>query len=159
MGAGLTIEETNREQDIMYVLSHPAIWDAISFDGCLVEDAKLEFGDDHIYLITKSDGRFIGINYFKYLNPKMVEFHPSVLPLYRSIHAYDSVKMGIDWMFTTTDIEKITVQIPECFGRVLRFAKRMGFIEEGRLSKAYPKMNKMIDINLLGLTRLEWADL
>ena len=89
----------------------------------------------------------------------VIELHPSVLPVYRTIHSYDSVRLGIDWIFGTTNVEKVTVQIPICFPFVLGFALRMGFVMEGKFKSAYPKLNKMIDINLLGLTRLEWADL
>ena len=159
MDSSLTIEETNSARDIMYVLSHPAIWDSISFDGQELDKDGLRFGDDHIYLITKHDGLQVGVNYFHLLNPKMAEFHPSVLPLYRPIHAYGSVRLAIDWMFCTTEIEKLTVQIPSCFDKVVRFARRMGFSEEGLFKKAYPKNDEMVDINLLGLTRSEWADL
>lgn len=159
MGSSLTIDRTFDPFEIMAVLSNPDIWNAISFDGQLPDIDGLPFGDDHIWLITKINGIPVGVNYFNRLNPKMVEFHPSVLPVYRPVFAYDSVKMGIDWIIDNTDIEKLTVQIPECFDRVMRFAKRMGFTEEGVFKSAYPKENKMIDIHLLGLTRSEWADL
>ena len=159
MGAGLTIEETTDQAAIMGVLSNPKIWSAITYDNQPVGNAELTFGDDHVYLHTKIDGHPVGVNYFHYLNPKMVELHPSVLPVYRPIYSYDSVRLGIDWMFRSTDIEKITVQIPECFGQVRRFALMMGFVTEGKFKNAYPKRNEMLDINLLGLTRLEWADL
>jgi RimJ/RimL family protein N-acetyltransferase len=158
MGYGLTIEECNNSDELMQVFSHPAIWDAISYDGEYAENAHLPKGEDHVYLLMKYDGLKIGAAYFHYRNPRMVEFHPSVLPLYRSIHSYDAVKRAISWMFNTTNIEKITVQIPECFEHVVKFAKRQGFEEEGCFHNAYPRNDKMIDINLLGLTRLQWAD-
>ena len=159
MDSSLTIEESASARDIMYILSNPRIWEAITFDDQVVDDADLPMGDEHVYLITKCDGLKVGLNYFHYLNPKMVELHPSVLPVYRPAHSYNSVRLGIDWIFRTTDIEKITVQIPDCFPYVRGFALRIGFTMEGTFKNAYPKRNEMININLLGLTRSEWADL
>ncbi len=159
MGSSLTIEETTDHKDIMSVWSNPDIWPLISFGDTRQDDADIEVGDDRIYLITKSDGIPVGINYFYFLNPKMVEFHPCVIPEFRPFYSYQSVRMGIDWVFRSTGIEKITVQIPECHDNVRQFASRMGFALEGVFTGAFPLGESMININLLGLKRSEWAGL
>lgn len=159
MGAGLTIEYSDDENAILRVLTHPDIWDAVSYDTVDPESATLEMGDNHYYTVIKKNGVIIGVSYFNFINPKMVEFHPSVLPEYRQELSYIAVKESINHIFSISDVEKITVQIPDLFGRVVWFAIRMGFKLEGKFTHAYPKNDEMIDINLLGLTRSEWADL
>jgi RimJ/RimL family protein N-acetyltransferase len=122
--------------EIMSVLKHPVIYDAISSDSCPpLEDFSFEFTDDE-FIVGKTD-KVIGLMIF-HPNDNRWFCHIQVLPDFRE-HAMEFCKKSIDWFFETHDENRLYAKIPELYPNVSRFAEKNGFVKDSVLSDTYIK--------------------
>lgn len=64
----------------------------------------------------------------------------------------------IKWVFRAFNIHKLTTSIPAKFGGAIRVAKKLGFIDEGRLRKARRYNGVWFDVILLSILESELGD-
>ncbi len=60
--------------------------------------------------------------------------------------------MGLEWLMNKWDLRRVTAEIPAYQKGVIRFAKRLGFVEEGERRDAVLYKGSWVGATILGLT-------
>ena len=71
-------------------------------------------------------------------------------------YAYEAVKALINHIFTTLNMNRISIVIWDGNNASKKLAERLGFIQEGIERKARIKNDKFIDLYCYGLLKEEW---
>lgn len=64
-------------------------------------------------------------------------------------------KQVIEWLFINFPLNRLTASIPAIYFATIRFAKRLGFKEEGIKRKVYLIGKRWVDEQILGILRAE----
>jgi len=128
MGGSIDIHPTHSQEEILTVLSHPAIWPLVSKDEFDPSQASLPMGCNDHYLAVTLDNQIIGVSYFTQRENGLVEFHPSIIPSYRKEHKFEAVTRCMEWAFNN-GASTLQVTIPNKHEGVIKFARKVGFNE------------------------------
>ena len=118
----------------------------------IVDDGSPEYyetneSDDIYYLIDRE-----GLAIYSPLNFITYETHWCILSKYRG-KAVSFVKDTIRWMFRNTNCMKVEVRIPEINIRSYKFAKKLGFNDEGVSKKSFMINGDIYNMNILGVEK------
>lgn len=125
------------------------MWSDISEDGaeCYTPDLLNEwwiglyFGDT-----------YIGMYRIHQLTSACYQGHVFMLPKHRR-HSVDAGHAIMGWSVDNLPgLEKMIVEVPECFENVIRFVESLGFTEQGYNSHSYKK-NGLIGTYQYGITK------
>ena len=132
----MKIERTFDSKLIKSILSVPEIWETISEAGDTVPD---EYNvDESYYLIGVSgSGEAVGLVIVHNTSIGVPQIHVQVLPQHRKKHADEFGGKSLEWVWMNTDISKLMAFIPEIYLNVKAYSERMGFKEEGFLTRTY----------------------
>jgi RimJ/RimL family protein N-acetyltransferase len=143
--------------DFVYsVMTHPRIWPSISDDYAPApHDFRPNMHALIYYLAPEHEGQRVGVFMYHPHSTILFEVHTCVLPQYWGKPAVAAARAGLVWMIENTACRKVITHVPETNSRALRFAVRVGMIEEGKNRASYAKDGALIDQHLLGITREE----
>ena len=132
----MNIERTFDNKLIKSILSIPEIWETISEPGDTVPD---EYSvDESYYLIGVNDlGEAVGLVIAHNTSIGVPQIHVQVLPEHRKQYADEFGRKALEWVWMNTDISKLIAFIPEIYPNVKVYSERVGFNEEGFLTKTY----------------------
>lgn len=134
------------------ILSHPAIWSAISNDYVDPDSFTLVDKRSYYYLIGTVDSVPIGLGIAHPNLRKEYFIHFHVLPRYRKEYSAMFAREGFNWMWNNTDINTLYTVIPETFPHVISFAEVSGFKKKQYLSEK-EKDNSIIGKWLMDIHR------
>ena len=150
----MIVSRTYDASVIKQIMTRPDIWKTVSEDGQKAEAFEPDMGQNCFLLI--SDNEVIGLYQLKCMNGVTIELHPMVFPECRSEYGKASCQAVLQWIVDNVDwCQKVNATIPVIYKHVKRFAKSMGFVEEGINRKSYIKDGVLVDQYLLGITREE----
>jgi RimJ/RimL family protein N-acetyltransferase len=113
-----------------------AVWDAIS------EDNAPPYTPDIVnesYVAIFADGEYVGMYRLHQHNSVLWEGHAFMLPDKRS-HSLGGGNAIQQWVIDNIpDLQKMIVNVPECFPNVMAFVQKIGFTEQGYNSNSYTK--------------------
>ena len=147
----MRIERTYDKELIKGIMSIPEIWATISEPGEAIPD---EYNvDEAFYLIgLDDDNEVVGLFIVHDTSIGIPQCHVQVIPEKRKEHTDQFGRDSIDWIWSYTYINKMMAFIPEVYPNVKAFSERMGFVEEGFLTKTYRNElgNWLVSINKEG---------
>jgi len=142
------IERTEDVAFLKGIAAHPAIWPWMSEEGM----SPVEYGPlihPMVHYLRFGDRGFFA---FRMMNCVMYDSHVAMLPHTR---ADEAAKAAIQWMWRNTPAEKLVAYLPMDNRHAIRFAKRAGYREEGRLSAAFRGRGALLDLIVLGVSKCQ----
>jgi len=127
-----------------------AVWDEISEDNAAPYQPDL-INECWVGLFADE---YVGMYRLHQLTSVMWQGHVFMLPDKRefSLEGGEAIKK---WALENlTGMEKMIVEVPECFRNVIRFVEKIGFKKQGYNSNAYMK-GKLRGVHQLGMTSEE----
>ncbi len=154
MGNRLTVGRTFDDEDIIKILKDPDIWETIA-DHDVDKDSYQIDHNGHVYLAVANGLDVIGLYVLHAHNSATLVIHANILKKYRKEFATRSGELALSWLdhYMPDKYQKVIAEIPEIYEQVYHFARNRGFEDEGRLTKAYWKNDKLYDIHILGMSR------
>ncbi len=139
------------------VMAHPKVWPWIHDDFAPpVEQFIPQMRPDIFYLLLHTEDKLAGLFMIVWQNTIMAEVHTCLLPEFWGKAGLECAKAGIEYMFTQTPCEKLITYVPSDNGQAERYSTRNGFMEEGNLTQAFVRNEKLLDMKLFGLTKDSW---
>ncbi|NYT76653.1 hypothetical protein H0A71_06585 [Alcaligenaceae bacterium] len=140
------LERTDDPALIASIITNPRVWRWVS-DGADGASFVPVIHPD-VHYLTWGAGLFA----FKRVKGECYETH-AFSPVGADV---DTGIAALAWMFSNTDAEKVFCFIPSYIRHAVRYARSVGFIEDGRLTKAVRHRGRMRDMILLGVSK--WAE-
>jgi len=140
------IERTEDTEFLREIATHPRVWPYITEDGAQVETYAPVISPMVHYLRFGDKGFF----QFAMMNRVMYGCHVCMLP---KTDADEAAKQAIRWMWEHTEAQKLVCHLAPIKRHAIRFAKRAGFTEEGRLSAAFLLHGTLHDLIILGVQK------
>lgn len=106
----------------------------------------------HIYTLMPNKG---SVFIFTPHSVILYEVHCAVLPEGRGRTAVEASIKARDWMFKNTECLKIVASIPECNIRALAAARCFGMKNGGRITNAFLKNGRLVDLILFSVGKGE----
>lgn len=119
-----------------------------------------DFTDKNWLLFSTAEHPVAGVIAVEPLNNSTIKIHPYLVAKLRSQGLGTQMIKEFFNFFLTTIPEKfikVNCEIPTCFSDTYKFAKKMGFIDEGKDRASFFKYGSVWDQHCLGLTRAEIA--
>ncbi len=133
------------------IMRHKDVYPYITDDFSLPE-IEFSFEDvlrnPHIYTLMPNKG---SVFMFTPHSTILHEVHCAVLPEGRGRTAVEASIKARDWMFKNTECLKIVASIPECNIRALAAARCFGMKNGGRITNAFLKNGKLVDLILFSV--------
>ena len=157
LGSNLTVKKSFNPDVIKSVLFEPQIWDCIAEDGQVQSHFMVDFNVNCFLTLTTEAGELAGLYILHPHNGATLIIHAHVLPSFREKYAFISGQAILKYIKESMPpkYQKIIAFIPEIYPNVYHFTRKHGFKDEGLLTKAYRKNNKLHDIHLLGMMRAD----
>ena len=131
-----------------------AMWSDIAEDGA--EQYKPDLIGEY-WLGLYKDGEYLGMYRIHQLTSVLWQGHAFMLPDKREC-SFDAGMAIMDYVLDAIpSLQKMIIEIPECFPNVLGFGKKLGFKEQGYNSKSYIK-NGLVGVYQLGMERDDMID-
>jgi RimJ/RimL family protein N-acetyltransferase len=135
------------------------IFDLISPDDILKESVKdYEFTSKVWFDFILENEEKAGLIAVEKLNPCSIEIHPYLFPEFEK-KGFGKKMMNEFFKFflesASPEVIKINCKIAKCFNSTYKFAKKVGFIDEGVDRESFKKYGSVWDQNCLGITRKE----
>lgn len=146
----MNIQRARSVDELLPVLTHPAILDAICEDGAEFNPDSLDLDKD--CWLTAGDYAVI---YLRKTGCITVDVHVHFLPESRGETAVKTIKAFYRWFLENTPFRKLTAEVPECYPNVSNFCLKMGMTAEGINRSSYLKNGEELDQVNLGITRAE----
>lgn len=131
------------------------LWDYLSDDSPIEPwefDARVD--ETSRWYASWEDAELLGVYWARQLNHVTWEIHTNVrLAWWGSGKTVPHAKATLQFIFDDTGAHKMNAIIPETATHVLRYAKEVGFVEEGRSKESLMKNGKLQDQIYLGITK------
>lgn len=139
------------ENEVINVVSE--CFDDSTEDGTLFFPSEVNTQKDCWLTLDSKDGT-IGFMLAKAFNRTMLDIHPFILKGMRKYSVYAGIAT-LDYLheFAPYMYKKIITQVPSCYPHIMRYAKRLGFEEEGRYKGGFTKNGERHDFVIYGLER------
>jgi len=140
----MIIKRTNDHELIRRIWIHPEIYTLTIDDGCPKDPQNLIMPDltNSYCLIGVENPDIIGLFVFIPFNHCTVIGHMMVLPEHRGDISRRAGLSAINWIKENTKYTKIIGFTPDCNVAALRYIEKLGFKQEGCLSKSYLRDGK-----------------
>lgn len=140
------IERTEDVGFLKAIATHPRVWPYITEDGSDIHTYEPVISPMMHYLRFEDRGFF----QFGMMNRVMYGCHVCMLP---KTDADEAAKQAIEWMWANTEAQKLVCHLAPVKRHAIRFAKRAGFTEEGRLRAAFLLHGILHDLIILGVQK------
>lgn len=135
-------------------ISQEEIWERFE-DGIDKEDFQPLNDSVAQWLLCFDDNKIVGMILVHFDTNSSLMMHPYLLAKYRH-KGRDMMSAFYKWFLTLADqVHKLNVSIPITQRKVINFAKKVGFKQEGINRESYMKDGQYYDQIILGLTRPE----
>lgn len=84
-----------------------------------------------IHLLPIVNNEIIGDVSFRVKSSVLVEAHIAILPKFQARYAFKAAKMGLEWIWRNTHVEKIVSMTPDTLPHIKKFILKLGFELEG----------------------------
>lgn len=148
----MNIEPTFDMDQVKEILMIPEVWERAAEDGADKDTYYPGFDLMCGWLLCKDGEDIVGLIYVHNDNTMTIKMHPYILPNHRGM-GKAMMTSFYQWVINNCpNVIKVLVTIPFCHKRVYKFAKRVGFVEEGINRQSYIKNGEIVDQWNLGLT-------
>ncbi|MEW5709849.1 MAG: GNAT family N-acetyltransferase [Pseudomonadota bacterium] len=157
MKDGVRIERTFDAELVRKILTHPQIYPHVSDDGSPPPeefDPRESVRNDAMYfLVPMAAERPAGLYVIYPHNSIMYEVHACILPEYRGAAAREAARAMVQWVFAHTPCRKLIALVP-AFNRLAhQYARRVGFMDVGVITRSYLKAGVLYDQHLLAIEK------
>lgn len=144
----IRFERTRDYELVAAIMTHPRIYGHISDDFYPPPDDFWPRMDEKIFhLLVYLDDKCVGLYITYAINPLLWQVEHCLLPWAWRARATDAIGEAFEqWLWTHTTAEKAIGLTPSCNTLALRYAKRLGMREAGRIEGAYQREFKRHDI-------------
>lgn len=143
-------------KEVTRIMTHPSVFDLISDDGCPGPEHLGKYVTSMLhnvgtYALMPCKGMvllYVPVNYVMY------DIH--IASIRKEVTLRKLLKNIMDtayWMADHTAIQKYVITIPVIYPAAASIVRKIGFIKEGCLTKAYLKNKKLCDIEMYGVTK------
>lgn len=139
-------ERTEDVEFLRSIFTHPRIWPWVSEEGQQPDDYQ-PLMHPMVHYLRHGD---VGVIAFRYLNAVLYECHVAMLPGARSDNF---AREAVRWMWSHTPAEKLVANVPSANRAAIAYARRAGFAQEGRITKAFLRNGKLHDLIVLGRSK------
>ncbi len=136
------------------IMTEPDIWDRCAEDGVEMEEWYPGYDSMTAWLLCIEDKDIIGVILMHTDTSVSIKMHPYLRKEHRE-KGRKMMKAFYEWVLENTDVMKVNVTIPINQNIVVNFAKKVGFQKEGKSRLSYLKDGQLIDLQHLGITRIE----
>lgn len=146
----------NNLNQVNRVLKDKSIYPFITDDGSLTVDeftAAPFLQNKHCFVLAPNE---YSIFMFTPVNGFTCEIHANVVPEGRGDKAVKACSDAINWIFDNTRYEKIISYIPVICPNVIKFTTKVGFRQEGLITKSWKKNGRLHDQVMICSTKEEW---
>lgn len=152
---GISLVETSDADYIKYLCALPGIWQRMS-EGVSFSEFVPSVSDGNVWLSVLSNDKPIGLILLQTDSSCSVIIHP-YLSIKNRGHGIAMMMKFYEYFCDNFpgNFNKINCLIPTCFPNVIKFAKKVGFMQEGCSRESYYMDNKYHDRIMLGITRKE----
>ncbi len=155
MGATVDVSSTTNASDVLFVMTHPDIWDVVAEDGVYKDDFKPDF-DNNKWFVLSVGGVLIGLLHAHSQNGITMQCHIAMLPQYRKQHSKNAGISILQYIYDNFDnCDKIVALVPDIYPNVKNFLTSFGFVLEGVNRLSYRKYGRTHDQSWFGITRDE----
>lgn len=140
------IERTEDVEFLRSIFTHPRVWPWVSEDGQRPQDYQ-PLIHPAVHYLRNGDA---GVISFRPLNSVLYECHVAMLPGVRS-DAF--AQAAASWMWAHTPAQKLIVNVPSCNRAAVAYARRAGFTQEGRITRAFLRNGQLHDIVVMGRSK------
>lgn len=150
----MKVERTHDMDAVREILTDPAVWSLVSDDGCPDRHDFTPVRDTRIvYLLARDQGVPVGVFLLVPVNAVTWDVHCAMLPGYRGLPAVVAARLALDLAFAEADARKLTAAIPASNQRAVRFARALGFRQEGVSTRSFLKNGRLEDRIVFGIER------
>lgn len=148
------IEPFDDLQQILTVVTHPAVIDGVRDDGPSptldgLRQANL------LWLAIRLGQELAGCYALVLHSQVMAEIHTCILPQFRGVVAQVAAQRLFDWVFANTSCEKLITLVPKFNRPALLYAIHAGMRRQGLITASFRRDGVLHDQVLLGLSKGE----
>ena len=147
------------EENVLYVRSifvHPEIAPFVSSDGFDLENFPFEEALEspkHYFLCASVGDERAGLFFAHEWNSATAWCHVMLLPRFRGRTGLRLGKEAIKWWFENTEYKKLVGTVPATNRQALWYDYKLGFVEEGRIRRCFPRGGELHDEIIVGLCK------
>lgn len=143
--------ETDDEDVIRSIVTHPKVYPHISDDGSPAPD-DWKPNPAVKYILVFDGCELLGLWAFVPENFVTWNVHTCLLPIAYGRKALEAAKQMAEWVWKNIGCQRVTTNVPEYNRLALRFAERAGMVRFGVNPSSYMKDGKLYDQILLGMS-------
>lgn len=148
----ITVERTEDADLIRSVMTHPKVWPHVTDDTAGdPADFETPFLPSIHYIVPRFNGAPMGVFVAHPHSAVLWEWHVAVLPEFWGSAGHKAGAEVIRWIFRETSARKLIGQPPVTNRAAYRYARRLGFADEGRITKCFLKGGCLVDQHILGI--------
>lgn len=150
----MTLTRSTDYDLIRSVITHPAIWDAVSDDFTPPVEEWNPVRSDSVWFVTVHDGdELLGLWMLVWHSQIMIECHTCLLPTCGYGRARAAARQMTAWVFRETPCRRVITCIPRYNRAARKFARAAGMMPVGIEEACYLKHGKYYDIMRFGMSR------
>jgi RimJ/RimL family protein N-acetyltransferase len=153
--------EIRRTEDldlVRRIMTHPKVWPHISDDGSGSRDLfQPVIAPALLYLEALDEDGPGGVWLYHPHNSICWEVHTCCLPDWWGPRALSAARLTLRWVVERTECRKVITHVPVTNRTALRFAQRVGMVDEGLNRASFLKGGQVVDQYVLGITEEEIA--
>ncbi|WP_323141280.1 GNAT family N-acetyltransferase [Massilia phyllosphaerae] len=109
------------------------------------------------YLGARVDGELVGA--FMVIESGFVEVDVHALLTRRALpHSRALGRLCLAQAFANPEIQRVTAYVIEGLSTARNYCRKLGFKDEGARRQACRKGGRLLDVHILGITRIEWKE-
>lgn len=149
----VVVERTFNTKVVREILSDETLKDRVTLGGD-VDMFDPEHQPQLYYILITVGGKDIGFLLFHIINNMVCyQIHANYLPRYWGMGLSSYTQMAIKWMFENTDALKIVAFCPSKYPEARKHALKIGFSEEGVLTKSSLFNGELYDNYIMGISK------
>lgn len=146
------IRETWDADRIAEIANHPSVFPWI----CGNSQGALNFSNtvrdrNNIFLFGQHGGFM-----FRNINGQIFDAHSMILPEGRGYWAMQAAESALQWMFTNTSAQEITMPVPKGNIAVRALVKKLGAKMRGTIEDGWFLKGKEVPIDVYSMTKEDW---
>ena len=143
----IRLERTKDYELVASIMAHPKLYPWIADDFYPSPENFLANDSDAIYyLVAWDDLELLGVCITHPINAILWEVHHALLPKSWGERAAEIARAFDAWLWEYTHAVKAVGFTPSCNRLALRFARRAGMTEVGRVTRAYQRFGQLYDL-------------
>lgn len=151
----LRLETTRDAELIRSIFTHPSLYPSLTDDFAPPPEHWWPLDSPSLlHLLVYDAGELLGMFMTHAINGILWEVDHALLPhCWRSGRAGEAGKAYLRWLWANTQAQKVIGFAPSSNLLAIRYAKRLGLAELGRIERSYLRSGELLDLVIVGADR------